>query len=539
MNIQFLPMNQRVDVEPGSNLLQLALDHGININGICQGKGTCGKCKVLITKGNPREYTAEEMKHLTSEERSKGTHLACAMNVKQDTCVIIPRESQIEDKKIVVKSNQGQDLTNKDGDSYGMVFDIGTTSVEAALYNLVSGKEIVRFTKNNPQSSYGADVISRISYCNQKEENIYKLKKMIIDCCNEMIHEIIDNNWVVYSEIRKGIGYNNIYKCVFLANTTMSHIFLGKSVKGLSKAPFSPVYTGMISWINERAEFYMNNQGEIIMLPGLSGQVGSDTLGCILTTDLIHKDGISLIIDIGTNSEVVLGDNGRLVCCSSAAGPAFEGASISQGMRATIGGIKGARIYKDQLELDIVGDGTPIGICGSGIIDIIGELVQEGIIDETGRIVSPTETTSLLRDRIIQGEGNDFLLSSPWSRDVVKITQKDIREVQMAKAAIYAGIMTLLEEKGISLSQIDQVYLAGAFGNNINIRNAIRIGLLPDIPIEKFAFIGNGSLEGGALFLLSQIAEDEVIKISKDIEHIELANNSNFRDLFIHSMNFK
>lgn len=546
-------MNQHVEVDGASNLLEVATDHGIKINAVCQGRGTCGKCKVLITKGNSAEYSPEEIKHLTSEERKKGTRLACAINIVEDICVIVPREYQVEEtiKKISQKSDMP---VNKESDeelidSYGIVFDIGTTSVEAALYHMSSQQEIIRITKTNPQSQYGADIITRISYSNQKKDNRERLTRLIRDCCNDIIDKIIEQNNIHSNSYTKkieeisenidAISYNKIHRCVFLGNTTMSHLFLGESVEGLARAPFTPSYSGMISWRNTDNEFHMSIQGENTFLPGLSGQVGSDTLGCILATNMRYQEGISIIVDIGTNSEVVLGINGEMVCCSSAAGPAFEGASISQGMRASIGGIKGAKINKGQLELDIIGNGHSIGICGSGIIDIIGELVEEGIIDETGRIISPEETESPLRDRIITGESNTFLLSSPWDKVPVKIIQKDIREVQMAKAAIYAGIMTLLEENNIAITQIDRVYLAGAFGNNINIKNAIKIGLLPALPIEKYKFIGNGSLEGGALLLLSKVSKEEVIYISENMNHIELANNDYFRELFVQSMNFK
>lgn len=540
-------MNQKIQVKSGSNLLKVALDYGIIIDGTCQGRGTCGKCKVLITKGNSREYTAEEITHLTKEERSKGMRLACAVTVNQDTCVIVPKEYQAEESYIEKTWNKYKDGENQK--IYGVVFDIGTTSVEAVLYDLATQEDIIRITVNNPQSIYGADVISRISYSNQREGNLSKLKKLIHDCCNHLIGQMIDYVWkcsqnkkknlIEDSEIINRIGYNRIHKCVFLGNTIMSHLFLGKDVNGLSRTPFSPAYTGMVSWNNEKEEFHMNRQGEVIVLPGLSGQVGSDTLGCILATDLIHQKGKSLMIDIGTNSEIVLAEDGNMICCSTAAGPAFEGASIYQGMRANKGGIKGVRIREDQLELDVIGEEFPIGICGSGIIDLIGELVEEGIIDETGRIVSVSETDSLLRHRIIEGIGNEFLLFESLGKASVKVIQKDIREVQMAKGAIYAGIMALLEERHLTPDQLDRVYLAGAFGNNINIQNAIKIGLLPEISLEKFKLIGNGSLEGGALFLLSKVSKEEVISISEQIQHLELAYSDSFRELFIQSMNLK
>lgn len=552
MQIQFLPMNKKLEVPSGTSLLQAALDCQVNVEAVCAGNGTCGKCKMLVTKGNLKDYDDTEKVRLTGEELSGGMRLACRMKIYSDCCAIIPNESR---KKQVsnqsnIKITEELEHSNKRwlSNHYGVTFDIGTTSVEACLFDLVNDHRLVQISTSNPQSSYGADVISRISYSILSDDNLLRLQKLIWDCCNELIDQLLIRHGILSEEIlksksiedvnSKNLIYNRINKYVILGNTTMSHIFLGKSVKGLARVPFEGIYYDMHRLSNEAMQFHMDSKGEIIVLPGIHGHVGSDTLGCIITTDLGNQKGINLLIDIGTNGEMVISHDNEMICCSTAAGPAFEGASIYHGMRAKDGAIKGFKIENNNVLLEVVGDTKPEGICGSGIIDVIAELIKVGIIDETGRLLTPEEVDSPLSSRIINENGMQFILAYSQNGQNIVLTQQDIREVQLAKAAIYAGTISLLKEVGVQRKDINRLYLAGAFGSNININNAIMIGLLPDIDRNRIKLIGNGSLDGGAMVLLSKITIEEATSIGKNINHIELANDDKFRRRYIDAINF-
>jgi uncharacterized 2Fe-2S/4Fe-4S cluster protein (DUF4445 family) len=327
----------------------------------------------------------------------------------------------------------------------------------------------------------------------------------------------------------------------------MSHLFLGKSVEKLAKVPFQEIsYEGVTLKASE-VDSEMNLNGEVYVMPGIAGHVGSDTLGCILARDLNHGKGNHLLVDIGTNGEIVLAKNGELSVCSTAAGPAFEGASLHQGMRAIEGAISKVNIRNDLIEIEIIGPGKdatltyrmnrsgesegeisdiyPIGICGSGVIEAVSELLSNHIMDQTGRLLGA------------EGETNYVTLWKHGDKEVI-LTQKDIRELQLAKGAIYTGIMLLLKEAKLTVPQLDSIILAGAFGSNIDVKKAIHIGLLPPIESNKISYIGNGALEGASKVLLGEISKEEAESISKKIKHLELALCKDFQDEFLKAMNF-
>ncbi|ROR25275.1 uncharacterized 2Fe-2S/4Fe-4S cluster protein (DUF4445 family) [Mobilisporobacter senegalensis] len=543
MEVQFLPVNKKIKVEPGTSLLQAAIDSAIDVNAVCGGNGTCGKCKMLVTKGNIKDYDEIEKQSLTNEELNKGMRLSCRMKIESNCCVIVPEETRKRTTVTKQKKIELDKLSN-----YGVSIDIGTTSVEACLFDLDKQYSLIQIARNNPQRAYGADVISRISYCNQSVEHLNNLHRLIRECCNELIHDLLAGCGILNEDNLKSnkiedvnlrnLIYNKIKKCVILGNTTMSHIFLGKSLKGLAKVPFEEINYDIQYLSNDEKQFHMSLEGEIIVLPGIYGHVGSDTLGCILATDFEKQKGINLIIDIGTNGEMVISKDGTMICCSTAAGPAFEGASIYQGMRAMDGAIKGVYIDKQDIRLDVIGEINPSGICGSGIIDAIAELIKEGIIDETGRILTSEETDSSLASRIVNENGMKFILGHSKDGRNIVLTQQDIREVQLAKAAINAGTISLLEAAGVESKDINNIYIAGAFGSNINIDNAIVLGLLPDINRRKFRLIGNGALNGGVTILSGEKTIEEVTIISNKVKHIELANDDGFQKRYIDGINF-
>jgi uncharacterized 2Fe-2S/4Fe-4S cluster protein (DUF4445 family) len=529
ITITFLPINIKIQAEAGSNLFQTARENGIGISGVCSGNKTCGKCKVLITKGKQKEFKKEESEFLTKKELEQGIRLACCFLVCEDTCVILPEEEtehrygfkddfttdshpmlkgKSEDSDSINEEDLNKDRSNKF--IYGISFDIGTTSVAAELWNLATGKSLSQISTLNPQSSYGADVISRITYAISNTKNREKLTMLIRQCCK--------------------INLTDICKATAAGNTTMTHLFLDRPVDTLSKVPFIGIsYEGEERKPSDMG-FDMNEKGVIYVLPGIGGHVGSDTLGCIISSGIYDTRETILIVDIGTNGEIVLARGGKLTVCSTAAGPAFEGAALYQGMRAVKGAITQVKINSNgSISTEYIGSDIPgikpEGICGSGIIEAASELLKNDMMDITGRLL---------------GEAGDKNYISLWKEGnkEVRVTQKDIRELQLAKGAVYAGMKILLNYEGINFDDLDKIYLAGAFGTNLNVEKAIHIGLIPDIDPDKYRYIGNGALAGAAMLLLNKITWEAAEQIAKTASHLELALREDFEEEFMNAVSF-
>lgn len=518
MIITFLPINKKVQAEENKNLLQVAREAGIDLGGNCAGNKTCGKCKVLITKGNSRDYTTEELKILTDDERNAGMRLACCYQITQDICVIVSKSNAIV--RSIKSANTIPSHIEEINDRLGVAFDIGTTTVAAQLWNLDKKELLGEVSTLNPQTQYGADVITRISYANQDTRNLQMLSKIIRDCCNDMINNLSGMNHI------KPLSIDSV---VIAANTTMSHLFLGKSVEHLAKVPFQGVsYQGELCDAGALG-IHIKPHGKVFVMPGIGGYVGSDTVGCIIARDMTHLQGNNLMIDIGTNGEMVLSRNGKITACSTAAGPAFEGATLYQGMRAEDGAITKVVIVNDKISVDYIGAEKtgvyPVGICGSGVIEAISEIYDHHRMDETGRLLKEA------------GEVNYITLWSKNNKQVI-LTQKDIREFQLAKAAIYTGTQLLLEKENITFSQLDKIYLAGSFGSSINIKKAIHIGLLPDIELERIEYIGNGSLLGASKVLIGDRSVKETEQIGVEAEHFELALCEDFQQVYLSALAF-
>jgi uncharacterized 2Fe-2S/4Fe-4S cluster protein (DUF4445 family) len=425
--------------------------------------------------------------------------------------------------------SDGQDHT------YGIAFDIGTTTVVGMLWDLTENRLIDTIAKTNPQGRYGADVISRITYSSQSEENRNQLQTLILDCFNEMLDAF---------SVQYQIENNLFRKATVVGNTTMSHLFLGYGPASLAVAPFEPAFTGPVSRTAEEMGLHMDPVAEIAVIPNIAGHVGSDIVGVMLASDLKHKPGITLAIDIGTNGEILLGGKGHMLTCSTAAGPAFEGARIYHGMRAADGAIERVEIRNGELNLKVIGNKPPIGICGSGLIDAIAQMLDAGIISFKGNLLSYEDAVGNglspgLTERLRKGEnGNEFVLARRDEDEDIVINQKDIREVQLAKGAILAGALILLRDLGATSADLDEILLAGAFGSYIDKRNALRIGLLPNVGLEKVRYIGNAAGVGACMALLSKEAKSQSEQQSREVEHVELALHPNFEKEYLQGMYF-
>lgn len=605
MKITFLPQNITWEAEAGETILQAAVKAGVNIDGNCAGMGTCGKCKVKVLEGDLSSCVDHHHK-LSANEIEAGFRLACCHQVSDGMIVEMPESETTASRKrkmvrlpegftaaptvekhcITVEKasldNQNSDelriecglgwedlrfahsalqkvpkavaeggeitLTLREGEvidvesgntekeNYGIAVDIGTTTVVVMLWNLASGEMSEITAVTNPQGAYGADVISRITFVMEEQGNLSIIHKAVIDCINRSIEEFSEN---------LHIRAENIYQFAVVGNTTMSHIFLDVDPSALAVAPFAPVFTRGRQASARQLGLQANESAQVYTAANIAGHVGSDITAGVITTDLMDCDKGHLFIDIGTNGEIVLTGNGRAVACSTAAGPAFEGSSIKQGMRAARGAIERVDIGEDGVDISVIGDCDPIGICGSGIIDAVGELIRTGIVDKSGRLLGREKlakkgmSENILKHVREAGKANDFVLyfSQDGKSDVV-ITQKDVREVQLAKAAISAGISIMMKEIGVTRETLERVSIAGAFGNYIRNTSAINIGLLPAVDEEKIVSLGNSAGIGASMILLSEKCREESESVAERIQHIELAGRSDFQDQYMLAMMF-
>ncbi|MGL4484874.1 MAG: ASKHA domain-containing protein [Anaerovoracaceae bacterium] len=447
-----------------------------------------------------------------------------------------------------------KNVEGKSNCEYGIAFDIGTTTVVGMLWNLSEGKYLGAIAKTNPQNSHGGDVISRITFSEETEENLQQLRDEIIYCLEEIGKELCSKQ----NEIE-----DNINKIVIGGNTTMSHIVAGYSPSSLARSPFTPEYEGALEFAagefqiekfqkNENSN-HKNNKGDCInnnevsifknavvqIIPNIAGHVGGDITAGIVAARILDEVGASLFIDIGTNGEIVLAKNGKAVCCSTAAGPAFEGASIKDGMRAAPGAIEKVEIIAGEIVFQTVENQEPMGICGSGLIDAIAALLSEGIIKRDGRIIAKDKCKSNLASRIRESEkGREFLLVEKENGEEIVISQQDVREVQLAKGAILAGISILLKEMNLSTADIEQIIIAGAFGNFIDKKSAVTIGLLPEVAEEIVFSAGNTAGAGASMILTSSKEEALAREIPKIVEHIELSTCKGFQDEYMRALSF-
>ncbi len=412
---------------------------------------------------------------------------------------------------------------------YGVALDIGTTTVAGYLLNLRTGEELGTASLPNPQGIDGADVISRIEYTQRNGERVRKLQSSVMGAVNTILGTLAGE---------AEISVADIYELTMVGNTCMHHLFFGIDPATLGHAPYAPVVTAPLTVRATTLGIHANPQAWLRALPNIAGFVGADTVGVLGASLLAERNGLYCAVDIGTNAEVLVAKNGHVVACSTAAGPAFEGAKITHGMRAQAGAIDGVSIT-DELTLHTIDERAPLGICGSGIIDAIGELRRVGVIESSGRFTDQEELTDLptpLRARLRAGGFALATEAESGTGNEILLTQHDIREVQLVKSAIYSGVLTMLEKLGHTPADLDGLYIAGAFGAYITREHAIGIGLIPNIPIEKLHFLGNAAGAGAKMALLSTTEYDKIITAAAKVGYIELAGDPTFSEHFMYSM---
>ncbi|MFW6163905.1 MAG: ASKHA domain-containing protein, partial [Planctomycetota bacterium] len=418
---------------------------------------------------------------------------------------------------------------------FGVAFDVGTTTVVASLLDLNSGREVAIASRTNPQVSFGDDVVARITHA-AEGNGLAELHDVIIDCINDLVGELCQ---------RAGVPCESLYEVTFVGNTTMNHLLLGLDPTHIAQIPFPAVLRGAAVADTVDLGIHVHPRGRLYAMPNLAGFVGGDTVGLILATRLRQREKVALAVDIGTNGEMVLGHGERLVACSTAAGPAFEGARIRLGMRAAEGAIEQVR-FADDVETSVIGNVPARGLCGTALIDAVAHLLRAGILDPTGRLKAPADlpddVPEAIRRRLVETEdGLAFALAHEEATSLdgpVILTQRDIREVQLAKGAIRAGIDILKRELGVDDEGIDSVLLAGGFGNFIRRRNALRIGLLPPVEHERIHFVGNAAVVGAKMVLACTDYRQEAEHISRHTEYLELGSLPEFQMQFAEAMMF-
>ncbi|MET1123766.1 MAG: ASKHA domain-containing protein [Archaeoglobaceae archaeon] len=592
--VTFEPAGKKIETSPNF-ILEMAREANVALRSDCGGKGVCGKCRVVIVdaRGEISDVNDVERKHLTQEEISRGYRLACQAKILSGRATIfVPPESRMEARKVAeiaveeevelipavrkvhlklpepnLEDNRPDferlraflgdveislnllrklpmllreanwDITavlwNKkligieSGDTsnriFGLAIDIGSSKIICHLVDLVSGKTVGRGYAENPQVAYGEDIVSRITYASKNYENLKKLQKIVVDAINEIVDKICRET---------GVSNDEIYEAVIVGNSVMHHLFFGIYPKFISVSPFTPAVRRGISYPAKEIGLKINSEGHVTSLPLIAGFVGADATSNLVITKIHKMEEISMVIDIGTNTEILLGNKNRLLACSAPSGPAFEGAHISHGMKAVSGAIEKVRIVGDEVVYETIDNVKPKGICGSGMIDLVAELYRAGIINKNGKFVRKTK-------RIIEDRVPKFVVA--WADETetgkeITVTEKDINEFLMAKGAIRSGWMILMEKLGIEADGISKIYLAGSFGRHINIENAKLIGLLPDVPDDRIVFAGDTAVGGAKMALKSVKEREEIEDVVEFIEYVELSADKNFYRTFIRAI---
>ena len=514
---------RQIYCEDGSNLMQVLHNAGEYIESPCGGGGTCGKCKVKIIGDNVSDITKTETEILTAEEKESGVRLACMTFVTGDIIVHMPEK---EKGSKVLNEGYVPEFEKDKRSGYGAAVDIGTTTVALSLVNLETGEEVSSSSQINAQRRFGSDVLTRITYEYENgEKGIAELQKALGGQLDDMLKEACD---------KADVNIQEVAEIVVAANCTMTHMLLGTDARPLGKSPYTPVF------IEPQERKYSEIGGKyckgakLYCLPQVSAYIGADIVAGAHVCNMANEKGNLLFIDIGTNGEIVLATEGRLFSCSCAAGPALEGANISCGMRAAEGAVEDIIITDEKTELKVIGDTKLVGICGSGILAAVRELLKNGFIKPSGVFIKKSDSGKGSDKRLIlQGTKRAFMLS-----DNITITQDDIRQVQLAKGAILSGFTALLKKAGLEMNQLDKVLVAGQFGAHLPAESLTGVGILPPDVKDRIVYVGNSSKTGAYMALMSQKERTEMEKLAQKMEYMELAETENYENLFAGCMIF-
>ncbi|WP_050742276.1 ASKHA domain-containing protein [Symbiobacterium thermophilum] len=531
MNVQVKAAGRTFSVPSGMPLARALNQHEPFVETPCGARGQCRKCLVRVL-GEAPEPTPADLEQLTPAELAQGFRLSCQLRVDRDLEVAVVPAVTLDPRKARLGALAGPAEVdpwaplNPTGRSLGFALDVGTTGIAGALLDLRTGEELAVHASLNPQAVYGADLMTRLSHAIQGEEQKGELTRLVRDAAQALLGRLLG---------KAGARPEEVTAASLVGNTAMHHLFLGLPVEQLAVAPYTPAVT-------EGRVFEVPGFPALYALPVIAGFVGADTVAAALAAGLDAGEETVLLVDVGTNGEVLLRHAGRLYACSAPAGPAFEGGEISQGMRAGPGAIEAVRFDGRDLVVTVIpggprstaggggGSGTEAarGICGSGLLDAAAALLEAGLMDETGRLTHAGPAAHRL------AEGGRAVALAPG----VQLTQKDLRSLQLAKGAIRSGIEVLLRVAGIGPARLDKVLLAGAFGNYLRRESAVATGLLPPVDPGRIQPIGNAAIAGAKLALLSRSARDRAEALARGARFVELATHPDFEEVFMEALNF-
>ena len=596
----FMPGGKRAEFKRGVSILEAAESIDLKIESACGGQQKCGMCKVIPT-GNLSKLTQDELRLLTEEEVEQGYRLACAATIQGDVTITVPVESRMMEQRLQIEGIEqpvsldpavrkyivelpvatledirtdkerilerikevfGLDLeieygvykqlpgAIRDGEwtvsvavwngkrtlsvepgvvrhAYGVAVDVGTTKIAGYLLNLRNGEVIGKEAIVNPQIKYGEDVVSRISYATDADKNLERLQTSVIDAVEQIIKDTC---------AEAGVETRHIYEIVVVGNTVMQHLLLGVSPKYVGRSPYCAV---LGSGDFRASDIGLKANANLHTFPVIGGFVGGDHVSAILATKMNESEEMSMLMDIGTNTEIAIGNKEDMISCSCASGPAFEGFYIKHGMRASSGAIEHVEINPETFEVRYrtIEGVRPRGLCGSGLIDLLAELLKTGVMDSAGKLNPEIESNRITTNN----DEVEFVVA--WERETgidsdVVITQRDIRELQSAKAAMRAGAEILMLKKGIKEADIDVFYIAGAFGSYVEPANARIIGMYPDVDLERVKIVGNAAGSGAKLALISGEERAHAEEIAKKVRYIELAAEPKFTRCYMLSHYF-
>ncbi|MEE8418863.1 MAG: ASKHA domain-containing protein [Dehalococcoidales bacterium] len=592
--IDFQPMGRKGKCRDGESILECARRLDIDISGVCGGRGTCHTCRVQVTGGTLSEPTSHENEALSEKEFNDCWRLACQASPRSNCQVTVPLESMSASQRVYLEGNEmtitpepavrtyhlkltpptlSDQLADADrllaalgtqhkvtcnnidlavlrslspllrswdwecqvsvrddeiiavapwpSRQLGLAVDLGTTTIASYLMDLTDGRTLASLGAVNPQVSYGEDIISRVDHIIKSPQDGIRQQKLVTDKIGELARDLCKQTKT---------SVDNIVEAVIVCNTAMHHILLNLSVRQLVMAPFTAAASMPMDIKARDLGIKLAPGANVHIPPVITGFIGSDHLAMLLATGRRKADDLVVALDIGTNTEISLLVGDEITTTSCASGPAFEGGHIKHGIRAAEGAIERLRITDDAIDYQTINNAPPIGICGSGIMDGLAQLYLAKIIDAGGRFVKDHPRVRITDNQaefvIVDQEREDGRFS-------IVITQKDIRELQLAKAAIRAGIKLLLETRGHTEEQINQVIIAGSFGTYIDLSSAVTIGLLPDLPLESFSQVGNAAGMGAKQNLISQARRLETQNIASRIHYVELASSVAFRQTFI------
>jgi uncharacterized 2Fe-2S/4Fe-4S cluster protein (DUF4445 family) len=601
LEVTYLPSGKSAHVPAGTTLFNAAHWAGLPIESTCGGRGTCGKCKVRVVGGlRHHEPTPADHRKLEDAEIEGGWRLSCQLEITEDaTCevpslqvapkaatmgvgrfvllepnvqkVVVPiapptledhrshlrrlldaleaeghepthgpavyprlAAAMREEPRELTATLVGQHLVDVEaGDTTGTMFgislDIGTTTVVATLVDLVSGAAAAVESTINRQAPFGADVIARMGHAMTGGEALADLRAAVLDTVNGLVESVCAT---------AGVERAHVFEAVVVGNATMLHLLLGVDPRSIALSPFVATFLEPQDLRACEVGVQIHPDGRVALFPSIGAYVGADVVGDVVATGLARDPEVRLLVDVGTNGEIVCGNADRAVATAAPAGPAFEGGQILHGMRATEGAIEGVVLDEDGVHLQVIGgDVAPRGICGSGLIDAVAQLRLAGLLKENGILLSAEEATLArhpLADRIVDRDGvRAFELA-----EGVMLTQLDIRELQSAKGAIATGIEVAMAELAIGVEDLDEVLLAGSFGTYIDPASARVVGLVPPVPVERIRAVGNAASEGAKMALMSFREREVAFELPAFVEYLELSGAADFNDRFIANLAF-